>query len=214
MLKKNSFYYLLYILSLLPLMSLYLVLRIKEINTSFILFQAQWLLLLAIGSLGVNENSEEKNSGYYFMRNLPIKAAAIVNAKYLLSFLAIAFLVGFNFLLHILVKGSPYLYKIGKIFIVISGNTALLISALMYLVIYKFGFSTFQKIAWGTLIPMLVIPIILLELNHSNNINLSGIINTLANSHWWIWAVLSVCVALIYYRIKHLSEKALTASFE
>jgi len=214
MVKKNSFYNLLYILALLPLMTLYLVLRMKEINSSFILFQAQWLLLLAVGSMGVNENNEEKNGGYYFMRHLPIKAATIVNAKYFLSFLTIAFLVGFNFLLHFMVDGTPYLYKLGKIFIMISGNTALLTCALMYLIIYKFGFSAFQKIAWGTLIPLMLLPIVLLELNHYKKIDLTGIINTLANSRWWIWAVLSGCSMLIFYMLKLLSEKALRASFE
>ena len=152
-----------YVLSLAALLSIYWLLTKSDADIFRIGFLGQWLLMIIIGGTGITEQYEQKNGGYAFMRLLPIRNKEIVAAKLINVFLAVGFILCVQSFLLSLTNVPRELLALGRVLILISALAALLLVALFYLLIYRFGLARFVKAAWLLVILVMAGPILVVE---------------------------------------------------
>lgn len=117
-----------------------------------------WLVLAAMWS---HEQMESKSNGYIFLRILPIDPPLIAKAKFALVFIAVAIYVGGCCVAFALVSTTPEYLIPSCGYVILFGDICLLTAGLMYIGIFRFGYSRFGKyvlIAWVILLisPLLI----------------------------------------------------------
>ena len=159
MLKKNSFMFLFYLVLffgfLLPLINSETLTGAETLEFGFVSFFATYVFWLVIGSIWSHEQTENKYSGYKFLRILPISNIDIVGSKFLLVILSLAIYLIFNLLwLSSLFRGMEVLTAAHK-YLFLMAALGLGICGVLYVGVFRFGFSKFGKylmIIWLLLI--------------------------------------------------------------
>ncbi len=117
-----------------------------------------WLVLAAMWS---HEQMESKSNGYAFLRILPVDPDLIAKAKFALVFIGVAIYVGGCCAAIALISTSPEYMIPSCSYVILYGDICLLTAGLLYIGIFRFGFSRFGKyvlIAWVFLLisPLLI----------------------------------------------------------
>ncbi len=156
--KKFSLWYLLYPALLLvfglPMFNHDRLAGPDPLGLSFATYLAP-MVWLVLGAMWSHEQMESKSNGYAFLRMLPIEPAQIVKAKFALVFIAVAIYVGGCCAAFALVSTSPGYLIPSCAYVFVFGDICLLVAALLYLGLFRFGFSRFGKyvlIAWVILL--------------------------------------------------------------
>lgn len=175
------------------------------LSLSFVFYLAPYMFLVAIGSLWAHELMEEKTKSYEFLRLLPIKECEIVGAKFALVFLSVAFYAFFLCIFLFLVSKDPDYLNPGRAFIIINGDIFLVLAALLYLGIFKFGYSKFGKIVLLVWIIGLISPIpINIFLLKRLGITKVQIIDWITNINWIAFTVISLS---LYWGLMQIAIK-------
>jgi hypothetical protein len=213
LMKKNALYFFYYAAIIMPLMILYFYLVRKEFSGAMVMFQGLWMILIVEGALTVNEKTEEKSNGYKFLRTLPIKDHEVVLSKFSIVLLTTIFLVAFNYSLYLFIPGSAYMYAIGRVVVFLSAIYALLLAAVSYIIIFRFGHSAFVKFVWAAMIISMIGPIILFEfVILKMNTDLAVITEKLSQIYWLFWIVIPLCGLSLFYALFRLAVWAKEAS--
>jgi len=209
LIRKNSIFYILYMGILLPLMALYLINSRDALDGMSTLFLGQWLLLLAAGSLMVVEQNEKKFNGYAFLHTLPLTSRQIVGSKFLLVFTAVCILFISENIILLFMRGTPELLKTARIFILLSADGALILSALIYIIIFKFGQSRASLFAWIVIPSIFILPIPIVELSiRKGTPDPAEIVNLLISIPISIWIGVTLITLYGFFVLFRLAAKA------
>lgn len=121
--------------------------EIAAFNGFYIFFIAIWAVLAV-------EQAEERYNGYLFLSTLPLRVRDVVAAKFALPFLLIALSVLLNFVLFERFPAEPDILARCRGIALASGAGGILLVALVYLAIYRFGVKTLF-VMFGVIIFML-----------------------------------------------------------
>jgi hypothetical protein len=213
LMKKNALYFAYYTAIIMPLMTLYFFLVRKEFSGAMVMFQGLWLILVVEGALTVNEKTEEKSHGYDFLRTLPVKDREIVLSKFLIVLLTTIFLVIFNYSLYLFTPGSAHMYAIGRVVVFLSGIYALLLAAVSYIIIFRFGHSAFAKFVWAAMIFSMIGPILIFEsVILKMRTDLTVITEKLAQLYWLFWIVIPLSGLALFHYLYRLAARVKMSS--
>jgi hypothetical protein len=209
LMKKNILYFAYYAAIIMPLMTLYFYLVRKEFSGAMVMFQGLWLILTVEGALAVNEKTEEKQNGYYFLRILPIKDREVVQSKFLIVLITTIFLLAFNYILYLFIPGSIQMYAIGRVVVLLSAIYALILTGISYVIIFRFGHAPFVKFVWVVMIISMVGPIFIYEnVVLKASTDLATIAEKLSQLFWLFWIVIPLCGLAVFYFLFQTATKA------
>ncbi len=198
--QKNSFYFLFNSLLYLLLFILTIVLPEGPLDTGMVYFGGLWVILILLGSMITCEQSEGKSKGYEFLKTLPIKDSQIVKAKFFLVFLTACFVVMYVKIIYQFVSRPPEVFAISQVFVPLCAVFGLLLTALIYILVFKWGLSKAIKAGWIIYFvfifgAILFIRKILIKLDIDAE-KISIFINSVS---FWIWIILGLGVLAGYF---------------
>ena len=169
----------------------------NPLDLSFVFYLTPYLFWVAIGSIWGHEQMEAKTNSNDFLRLLPIKESEIVAAKFTLVFLSVAIFTAFHLVAFALISTNPDYFNPSLSYLVINADICLLFAALLYLGIFKFGFSKFGKIVVLSWFLAVISPIPLnLFLLPKLAITKYQIIEWVINFNWIVLTIISLAVYL------------------
>ena len=212
--KKFSFWYLLYpgllLVFGLPMFNYDRLVGPDPLGLFFAFFLAP-MIWLVLGAMWSHEQMESKANGYSFLRILPIEPAQIVKAKFALLFISVAIYVGGCCIAFALVSTNPDYLIPSCGYLIVHGDICLVAAALLYLGIFRYGYSRFGKyvlIAWVCLfISPLLIRLFILK---PRGITDSEIMQFIRGPYWILG---SIACLVGYYFLMKLATKKLSARY-
>jgi hypothetical protein len=212
--KKFSFWYILYPSILLvfglPMFNHDRLTGPDPLSLSFATYLAP-MIWLVLGAMWSHEQMESKANGYTFLKILPIEPAQIVKSKFALVLIAVAIYTGGCIVAFALISTSPEYLIPSSAYVIVYGDICLLAAALLYLGIFRYGFSRFGKyvlIAW---VFMLTSPILLrIFFLKPRGITDSEIMQFMRGPYWIIGTI--ICLVGYYFLMK-LAIKKLKARY-
>jgi hypothetical protein len=216
LLKKFSIPFILYILLavglVFPLFNHDRLTGPNPLSLNFVFTLAPYLFFVALGAVYIHEQLEQKSNGYAFLRMLPVRASDIVIPKFLLVFLSVLLYIGFHCVAFAKISSAPNYFGPSCAFLVINGNICLILTAVLYIGIFRYGYAKVGKfvIFFWLLIVLSPIPINIFLLRRLR-ITRQEIIEKVISLNWVI--VTLVCVALYFFlmrvAIKTLAKQTL-----
>lgn len=177
------------------------------LTLNFVFTLAPFLFFVVLGAVYTHEQWEQKSNGYAFLRTLPVKASDIVSSKFFLVLLSVLIYIGFHCVAFFKISTDPSYWKPSCSFLIINGNICLILVALLYVGIFRYGYNKVGKfvIFLWLFILFSSIPINIFLLRRLG-ISRQEIIEKVIGLNWVI--VTLVCVAL-YYLMMRIAIKAL-----
>jgi hypothetical protein len=214
LMKKFSLWYLLYPIFLLvfglPMFNYDRLVGPDPLSLSFATYLAP-MVWLVLGAMWSHEQMESKSNGYAFLRILPIEPAQIVKAKFALVFIAVAIYVGGCCVAFAFISTSPDYLIPSCAYVIVFGSICLLAGALLYLGIFRFGFSRFGKYILITWVILLIAPIaIRIFILKPRGISDAEIMQFFRGPTWII--VTAICL-IAYYLLMKLAIKKLNERY-
>jgi len=175
-------------------------------------FLCFWAFLLISGSLSTSESYEEKNKGYRILASLPLTDQEVVFSKFILVFGAAVFVTVLNISLLLIrmenVEGFTMKLMVG----ILWGVFCLHYGAVMYIGIFKLGFTRMTKYFWTAFLIILVVMVFFVgDVLSGLKINPQSL-NSLAKGGLWIPA--AVLGVILYYFMYRYAVKAKEESEE
>lgn len=199
LIKKNAFVFVLLSGSLMALQTVYLLMFRKTLNTNIVVFLGQMLIYGVLTSLILSEKLEEKNNGYAFMKNLPIKDRDIVASKFTVVLAVATFLCVYCFSLISFIEGEASLLPFGRIFLLLCANLSLILAAGMYILVYRWGYGNFTKIVWIVVVALMVGPFLFIEfVLLKRDIDYGPILQSIINLPWFVWLFVTAIILMIF----------------
>jgi len=209
--KKFSLIFILYILLavglVFPLFNYDRLTGPDPLTLNFVFTLAPYLFFVVLGAVSIHEQLEQKSNGYEFLRTLPVKASDIVVSKFLLVFLSTLVYIGFHCVAFAKISTDPSYWKPSCSFLIINGNICLLLTALLYVGIFRYGYNRVGKyvIFLWLFIVLSPIPINIFLLRRLG-ISRREIIEKVNDVNWIIVTI--VCLVL-YYLLMRVATKTL-----
>jgi hypothetical protein len=209
LIQKNAVGYLTVGLSLMVLVTFYMLIRRGSFDPVIILFQGQ-MMIYGIGAGLLNsEQLEEKCQGYKFLRILPLSDREIIVSKFAVLLITTVLLVCFNCISYLLIRGNSDLFTSGRTFLLFCGNLSLIIGALLYIFIFRFGADKFIKIGWVIMVSVMIVPILFIEIVLPEiNIDFPSLLMAMDGLHWMLWVLISLSVLAVFYGLLGIAVKA------
>jgi hypothetical protein len=215
LIKKNSIFFISYVLPFTVFLILYWFIESKANDPNFVMVIYFWMWILTIGFISSGEQQEAKNKGYEFLQILPVTDAEIVASKFLLTLILVVFIVCFDLALLSFFKGTTLQLKTILFFVPVNGMASLLLAGLLFIGVFKFGFSLMHKVFWAVTFGAVAVMILTVELLLPKiRAHLPAIIDFLTHISW-IFRLLAVGVVLYcYYLMMKLAIKVKIAAKE
>ncbi len=201
LIKKFSFFFILYFViyigAVFPAFNYDRLTSPNPLSLTFTLYLIPYLFMAIMSSIWIHENMESRAEGYAFLSSLPIDAKDIVLAKFTLVFCAVCLYTIFHCTAFFLISRDPSYLSPACSVIIINASICLLLSALLYLGIFRFGFVKFGKylmLAWVVIIisPIPIFQFLLPRLGISR----LDIIAPITRLSWPLVAVVSLAIYL------------------
>jgi len=167
------------------------------------------MMYCVLTSVLTSEKSEEKNNGYAFMNHLPIKERDIVASKFAVVLAAVAFLCTYSSALVSFMEAETHLFPFSWIFLLLCGNLTLILAGGMYVLIYRWGYSTFMKISVFAVIILMVGPFLFIEfvlIRH--NMDYAAQLQSLNELPWFIWLFTTTILLLLFWSLMWVATRA------
>ncbi len=211
--KKNTFFFVLYAISITVLLTLYWLLVRITLDGILVIFQGLWMVLIVEGAIAGNEKSEEKTKGYEFLRTLPLTDREIVRSKFILVLLTTVFVLACNSILYLFMPGPSHLKELGPLYALICANFCLVLAGISYIIIFRFGHAAFVKFVWIATIVIMLTPILLFEfVLRKTDIDFKALIETINQNNWLIGACSTICGLAVYSSLLQAATKAKQAA--
>jgi hypothetical protein len=185
------------------------------LTLNFVFTLAPYLFFVVLGAVYIHEQFEQKSNGYAFLRTLPVKTSDIVVSKFLLVLLSVLIYTGFHCVAFTKISSDPSYWKPSCSFLIINGNICLILTALLYVGIFRYGYTKVGKFIVFLWLFIVLSPIpIHIFLLRRLGISRREIIEKVNGLNWVI--VTLVCVALYYFLMrvatKNLEREKLTGA--
>lgn len=191
------FFIALYMIMIFPLLNYDRIKGNDQLDLAYILYQGSFLIWVALGALWAHENMENKTNGYRFLRTLPIRTSDIVMAKFMLILITILIYVSYQSVMVAQIVRNPEYAATSRIYVTNLGNICLILCALVYIGIYKFGYEKFGKFVLLAWFILFMSPVLLREfIMPKFSLSLSDIIHSLTQFNWIIATL--VCLPLYF----------------
>ena len=175
------------------------------LSLTFVLYLTSYLMMVVIASIWTHEQWESKTQGYAFLRSLPINARDIVMAKFAVVLLSLFLYTIFHCAAFYTISSNPEYFNPACSVIIISADICLVISALLYLGIFRFGYNTFGKFVILVWIVIVISPIPIYQfLLPRLGISRLEIIDHVARLSWPLVTAFSF---IIYFGLAPLSRQ-------
>ena len=200
LIKKNAFYFSIYILPIYSLLCLYWIISRHAIDTVFAISHGQWMLIMIIMAISMNEQHEEKTQGYAFLNLLPVRISTIIFSKFALVLLSVVILVTLNLILASFFNPTPLQSDLITLYYVGVGNICLLIVGGLYNLIFKFGYRTFLIVTLPSIILLFIFPIFAIEFlipRLPSDFHTS--LRTIIDIKWPLLAAVSIACVLLFF---------------
>jgi len=211
LIKKNWFIAALATFPVYLLISLYWMIKKEDLTSDVVLISGFFIILTASSSVTTSEQTEVKNRGYHFLRNLPVTSAEIVKAKFLLPFLGILVTTCFGVTVLLVLNGggSGDLLTLGMAYHFLCSFIALMVVGTWYIGIFRLGMSKMIKYVWMAMILLFVGPVIVLnELLHRCEVDISAIRQEVSDLPLFIWFGFGVMALSAYWFLYRFAVKA------
>jgi hypothetical protein len=130
----------------------------------------------------------------------------IVAAKFSLVFLTVLFLTGFENLLYNFITGPPEVFALGRILILASTNLGLILAAMMYIFIYKYGHI--RSIILIMVAVIMVIPFLAAEfIIKRTDIDFNAVLQKIIGVNKLVWIGLTVLSLGLYFILMQIAIK-------
>jgi hypothetical protein len=171
------------------------------LTLNFVFTLAPYLFFVVLGAVYIHEQMEEKTNGYSFLRILPVRASDVVVSKFLLVFLTTLVYVGFHCVAFVKISPDPSYFNPSCSFLIINANICLVLIALLYVGIFRYGNSKVGKLIVFLWIFIVIAPIpINIFLLKRLGISRKEIIENVISFNWVIVTCVSVSVFFLLMR--------------
>jgi len=209
LIRKYSFFYVFYLILyaalIFPLMNHDRVTGPRPFDMFFIIFQSNHIFWILMGSIFSQEQIEYKSNSRNFLGVLPISAREIVTSRFTLVLFSAVIFVGFNITAFWALSFPPEYFAFSVSFFTIIGNIGLLLSAVVYIGIFKFGFSKMGKLVLLLWILIYISPLpVKRSLMPKLGLTPDDVVRGVSSLNWVV--VTLVCL-LIYYGLMRLTIK-------
>ncbi len=203
--KKFSFIFILYLLLavglVFPLFNYDRLTGPDPLTLNFVFTLAPYLFFVVLGAVYIHEQLEQKTNGYAFLRTLPVRASDIVISKFLLVFFSVFFYLGFHCAAFAKISNDPNYFRPSCSFLIINGNICLVLTALLYMGIFRYGYAKVGKLVVFLWLVIVLSPIpINIFLLTRLGISRQALIEKVISLNWL--AVTLVCVALYVFLMR------------
>lgn len=172
-----------------------------------------YMFILVSGALFTIEKNEEKHGGYHFLARLPITDREIVMAKFILLLLVVLVLLAANLILSFSSLVPAKFSGIMRLVMIVFGWAYLIGIGLIYIIIYKRGYTRAMTVVWLTFIAGMFVFIFLLQaILNLVDTNLSHITGLALNLHPVYWVLISLLSLGIYYLLMKIAIRVKTRS--
>lgn len=213
LMKKFAFWYILYPVFLLvfglPLFNHDRLTGPDPLGLDFATYLAP-MIWLVLGAMYSHEQMESKANGYAFLRILPIEPAQIVNAKFALLFIGVGVYVGGCCAAFAFISTRPEYLIPSCGYLIIHADVCLVSGALLYLGIFRYGFSRFGKYVLIVWVCLFVLPLLIrLFILKPRGISDIEIMQFLRGPYWIIGTIICLIAFYILMKlaVKRLSER-------
>lgn len=167
-------------------------------NLSFVFYLIPYLYYIVFGAIWGHEQMEAKTRAYELLRILPLKTKEVVTAKFILILLLVsAYMIGIGIFIAAIAPDAEYLNTSLR-FLIVNGSLCLVISGLIYLGLFRFGFIKFGKILFFIWILLLLSPVpINIVLFKELGLDRNQMIHWIAGQNWWL--LLLLCLLLYFF---------------
>lgn len=168
----------------------------------FVLYLLPYLFMGVIAPIWIHEQMESKTNGYTFLFSLPIDAKDIVVAKFMVVLFSAFLYTTFYCAFFSMISRNPDYLNPACSITIINANICLLLSALLYLGIFRYGYIKFGKfviLAWVVTIisPILIFHLFLPRLGISR----LDIVDQMARLSWPLVTIISIAIYLGLMRV-------------
>jgi len=201
--RVQSLNYLKYFLPLTAFLIYYFTVYDGGGKTPAFVFLCFWAFLLVSGSISTGEGYEEKHKGYRILSVLPLTGREIVGTKFLLVLGSVILATGLNVALLVLKAGSPGRTDLMVMIGVLWGVVCLIYGGIMYVGIFRFGFTSMTKMFWMVFLVLIVAMIFLLgDVIVPAFKGWAPAIREFAGSRWWLLVLVPAApLYLFLYRV-------------
>jgi hypothetical protein len=171
------------------------------------------MFILVSGALATIEKNEEKQKGYRFLELLPLSDREIVTAKFTLLLLVVLVLTAANLILSFTSLVPPNFRGIIRMAMVVFGWFFLRGIGLIYIAIYKMGFSRAMTLVWLTVVGGVIGMVFFLSaVLRFTGIKLYSLIRAAMNLHPVLWIMITAISLGLYYLLMGAAVRAKTRS--
>lgn len=187
------FYLGLYILLLFPLLNHDRITGTDTEDPSYIFYQGVFIIWVALGALWAHESMEHKTTGYRFLRILPLRAKTIVRAKFILIFASVWAFTIFQSGMIWWLTGNGRLAADTWAYLCGLGSLCLVLGALAYVGIYRFGFSRIGKFLLLLWMLVFLSPVLMKEfVLPSFNLGVEDVLSFVIGMNWMVVGLVGV----------------------
>ncbi|MBN1223070.1 MAG: ABC-2 transporter permease [Candidatus Aminicenantes bacterium] len=206
LIRKFSFFFVSFLLialgGIFPLMNYDRLTAPDPGSIHFALTLMPFIFWVVIGATWSHEQWEDRYNGYALLSILPVDAGDIVRAKFTVVFLSTLFYVLSAGIVFFLVSKNPGYWKPSIRFMVVNANICLVLAALSYVGIFRFGYAKFGKfilIFWFLLL-IAPIPINQLLLPWLGISRLDAI-RQISNLNWIVATIIGIGIYLALMQV-------------
>lgn len=195
-------------LYIIPSMSLFVLWQLNKsyLNVSRVLILGYFIILFTSGAVTSSEQNASNNKEYQFLQYLPIKDSEIVMAKFLLAFISVLFCLSISLILLRVLDTTELNLVLTYFYLVICASLSLIISAIWYVLIFKYGIFKVFKIIWVVLTICFISPILIdILLISKNKVNSIFLCNFIEKTPWFLWFISLIAVIFIYLQLMNLA---------
>ena len=180
------------------------------LDSSTIMMVSFVMYMTVLVSLYSNEIYHSKIKSYEFLNTLPVFKISIAAGKFLVPFVYIVLYVFFGFIIVDSAPASDSFIILSKVYIIANAAVCLLVSALMFITIFHFGFKGILKFVYLFLPYIGLIPALVKIRFRTQiyNTDWSFVIDFGKN---FTWPLFIVFIITVYWLLTILAARSLAA---
>lgn len=194
---------------LVPALSVYWLSYDAELDSIVIILLGILIHVIPLSSVLIVEQEEDKHHGYEFLRALPVSSLEIVRTKFLFTGVIVGGLALYAIAFMTLFELSPARFGQGRDFLISAAGSSLTLVGLVYMGIYRYGFTAFTRYFLAGFLILGPFPQVLIFnlSSQSASPDLAHVVGVLGSIDPWIAGVVGLAIyTLLMYGAHSVKE--------